>query len=521
MRTLQSLPRGLNSHQVDQKKLLQLDMALTQYQIKTATQLAKTLRNAQFQAEQASYWLRLKAKLAFLQGKPHESLNIETALTERLNDDQKAQQAQRIWQRLQQTPQPYPPSSDNQSRQSWYQLAQLLATPAPLVEKTQESINQWQQANPGHPGNSLITASASPTIHTQKQHMCLFAPLSGDQRAYGLASQNGFMVSFYQLPEAHRPLISIRDSNEQSGQKIYQQSRALHCNTSIALLNNKQTSALKHQALDMPFILLNPNKGTKKNLFSIQPTAPHIAQAMAERAKTQGIRRSILISPDQGPGKKLAEALDQTWKTLGGTTLTHYTFTPHSEHTTSIQQTLEISHSLARKTMLEKTLWEKVTMTPRRRQDIDGFFIVADHQDARSIAPLLNYFFAADLPVYMRLTTAPPLADKSFMKDLNHTWIYDMPWISQPVKNLAEDLRQAYQTSQSQTTQAFQKNIGYYAIGYDALRLGIQLGKLQKFPKLSIQGASGAATITPENTIHQRQTWAQITEKGMLHYSEA
>ena len=232
------------------------------------------------------------------------------------------------------------------------------------------------------------------------------------------------------------------------------------------------------------------------------------AQALANQAAKFGANRSIIIAPGQGPGAILARTLSNYWKKQHNTVLSQLSYKPETGHSKSIAALLEIDQAQARKKQLEKKLWRKVNMTPRRRQDIDAFFLIANSQEARSFVPLLKYYYAENIPVLVALLDDPN--PKSISKDLDNAWIYGSPWMGNMSKSWLHN------ASQLLGKRPQNLSLTHFALGYDALSLALDWDKLKYFPSLKLPAATGILSANSHAQLKRHGVWSRATKQGLI-----
>lgn len=506
---LKMLPEDLTPAQHDKAVLAWIQVHLAKHQTKTAHRLLMSLAPNQLTAKQNQKVLALHAQLLQQQHRWHESLLVETKLTPLLEStQQKQEQAQRIWLTLQNLPLPYPQTKGD--LQAWYELANLIV--APHVP-TQPALSSWQAAHPQHPGNFLLKHAADAPPLQPPKTICLLLPHPVAENTEVDAIKQGFITSYYHIPPSERPNVFIHYHRPDEVKTLAP--RQHHCQVGIAVLSAHQAKWLTAHPPQQPMITLGEYHAGK-NTYALRPYPLDLAKVMTKQAQSMGIQRAIIMAPDDRHGRQLSLELNTAWQKNGGKILTNLALAPGAEHTTGIKNLLELNLSEQRKNKLEKLLWQEVNFTPRRRQDIDGFFLLSTNQEAQSIAPLLSFFYAGDIPVLMHPIDHTTSELRSFNKDLNGIWLYDIPWVTKPIQTLPTTLRHSLLANQ--TSPLFNQNILYYAWGRDVLHLAMQLNKLENFPLLSFQGASGDLRVNSKHEIVRTQMWAKITPNGMREY---
>jgi outer membrane PBP1 activator LpoA protein len=172
---------------------------------------------------------------------------------------------------------------------------------------------------------------------------------------------------------------------------------------------------------------------------------------------------------------------------------------------------LDVDDSEARAAQLRSIIpRSNMVFTPRRRQDVDVLFLLANPAEGRQIRPTMGFHFAGDVAVY----ALPAIYDglgydggisTNVNRDLNGINFIDAPWVltnDDPLK-LA-------------TASAFEPGAGpverLRAMGIDTYRLHNRLAQLANFPGVSLQGATGNLSMSSDGSIQRELLPAQFVE---------
>ena len=75
---------------------------------------------------------------------------------------------------------------------------------------------------------------------------------------------------------------------------------------------------------------------------------------------------------------------------------------------------------------LQQLTTSNLEFTPRRRQDIDLIVLFTNSAQAKSIKPLLSYYYASKIPVY---SSSHVFDGQTKNSDLEGIIFNDMPWV--------------------------------------------------------------------------------------------
>ena len=144
---------------------------------------------------------------------------------------------------------------------------------------------------------------------------------------------------------------------------------------------------------------------------------------------------------------------------------------------------------------------------PRRRNDIDFIFLVADPDAGRQIKPTLAFYFSENIPVYSIPSIYEGTHNPSGNSDLNGITFVDSPWMLRPSdiqnRSLEDNLRQA--------TGPIQR---LRAMGVDSFRIYPRLQQFSSGNISLLRGATGQL-LMDENQIFHRGLEAALFVNGI------
>jgi uncharacterized protein len=128
-------------------------------------------------------------------------------------------------------------------------------------------------------------------------------------------------------------------------------------------------------------------------------------------------------------------------------------------------------------------------------------FMLAKPQQARSIKPLLAYYFAGDLTVYALSRIYNGFPNPDMDRDLEKVRFTEMPWVlEQP------PLKQQVIAAQPQS-----KNyLRLYALGVDSFHLYPRLRQMEKLSDSRVYGQTGYLTLTPQMVVQRELLLAEM-----------
>jgi hypothetical protein len=151
----------------------------------------------------------------------------------------------------------------------------------------------------------------------------------------------------------------------------------------------------------------------------------------------------------------------------------------------------------------------KLEFEPRRRDDVDAVFMAARPVQAQGIRPQLQFYHAADLPLYATSHAWQGRLTASQLEDMRGVMLADIPWM---LTDDAED-----PNSRSAVARYLPRSgSGYarlYAMGIDAFRLVPHLKRLQSSRYESLDGSTGNLFMDEANQVHRQLIWVRLDEQ--------
>lgn len=410
------------------------------------------------------------------------------------------QDAASIWVKLQHTSVEKLKSYLAQSRETtvagWLKLAIIGKEYG--TDKTQ-LINQliaWRSENPNHPGNALFPDNT--TLNTllnapTPKHIAIMLPLDGPFAAQGKAVRDGFLSAYYQstAKQSGQTISFIDTSKTNNIGALYNQAVSDGADMIIGPLTKENVQALNQQSsFAVPTLELNYTDiwgSLPTNVYQFGLSPQDEAEQVAEKARSAGYSRALLIAPQTEWGQRVSKALISRWGSVGGSITDSLYFSTDSNLSEDIPRLLHIDPKEDRAKMRDNN--NKTTLEQQRRQDFDVIFLLAQPDTARQIVPLLKFYYASKIPVYSTSVIYSGSSAPQKDVDLNGVIFCDIPWVLS--HHSANRL---------------------VAVGHDSYVLSNALPLLLNLPNFPIYAATGALTLTSKHQIYRRLPWAQIHE---------
>jgi len=360
---------------------------------------------------------------------------------------------------------------------------------------------------------SFINVEAAP------QNIVLMVPLSGTLASSGQAIQNGFLTAYYYAQQYGKTdaVVKIVDTNKGDISLLYKQAVNDGADFIIGpLMKNDVKTLANKSSLPVTTLALNTIDNYQDtrtdNLYQFGLSAQDEALQVADRAWHDHPGRALIIVPDSEWGNNLLTIIGSRWQRLGGSVTAALAYNDNNLMQ-QIQHVLNVDLSQNNAKNIQSGLHQKINFVPHRRQDIDVILLVGFPQEARQIKPLLNFYYAGDIPVYATSAIYSGIPQPNLDRDLDGIIFCDIPWDID--KNLSSSLQLLKDQINKTWHESYNANSKLYALGIDAFFMALNFDKLKEKSNVGVSSATGLLTIDQYNHIYRKLTWAQM-KNGLL-----
>lgn len=526
-RLIQNAGRArLSQLQSTRLRLLSAELHLARHQGDRALENLLALDTDQLPESLQARYLRDLADAYRSVGNILESAHALERLDLRLQGDREARLAVQteilralsaLSERTLQLLQPPPPDS----RGGWMALALLIKQHGANPAVIEPYLKEWREHFPDHPMLPELLQHSLERLQAQIMKVEQIAVLLPQQGRYAPAAQalrDGIMLAYYQIPEAQRPVLRFYDSSDPANLwPLYSRAITEGAQAIIGPLQKSEVSQLLRAGeLEVPVLALNHvigNSAPPANLYMFSLDPEQEARLVAERIWQQGLRHPVSLVPQSAWGERLKNAFDGRWEALTGEGVEGSSYaTESADYSKPITHLLHLDLSRARHARVQRWLGQRVEFEPRRRQDIDAFFVAARPQQAQSIHPQLAFFRAADLPMYTTSHAWTGSLTPQQLADMRGILLPDIPLLAAPGER--ERLSRFIPGIMG-------PGVRLYAMGMDALKLVPQLRRLQDSPYESFDGQTGNLHMNRAKQILRQLVWLSLdSPPKILGYSE-
>jgi outer membrane PBP1 activator LpoA protein len=400
-------------------------------------------------------------------------------------------------------------SASNYKSRGWIELAKAVADQELSIKGQLDSIQQWRRVGSSHDAARILPR---PLVKLQRnweqrpRQVALLLPL---QEQAGRAIQEGFLSAYYQSIEANHgaPIIKFYDSSGVTNiYPLYDEALNDGADLVIGPLDKELVNQLHRLPnLAVPTLALNYTDDNSfsgaGNFFQFGLAPENEIEQAAQLATSAGFKNAAVITPSGSDYLRLNSLFENAWTATGGNIVSRSTFDSESDYAEIIKQSMAIDASEARAAKIEALLpRDRIEFIPRRRQDIDFIYLIANPRQGRQIQPTLAFYFAESLPVIAYPSIYDGSDNTDINRDLNGIIFLDAPWLLQQSNPFKEFV-----------SNSFRKTAGplerLRAMGIDSYRLHDRLAQFSSSEINSLGGTTGLLTMNSDREI-QRQLLA-------------
>lgn len=512
--------RPLSAQQELQMEIIRARLALANQQPKKAIQQLKLALSGGAMLDRQTQATLLKLiNQAYIDNA--DILNAINTSSEvyRVMDDRAKKQAYlfRFWQQLQKLDRTQLASLANQAnddnQKGWIALLQITRRNA-NAKQMPGKIKTWQQKYPGNLAQVLLRSESMRQlmIPNQPKNIALLLPLNGALAKQGQAIRNGFLAAYYQeKTQGYSPDVNVIDTSQADIRTLYQKALNEGANLVIGPLVKSNIEKLVNQvSLSVPTIALNtiPNNKSISNLFQFGLSPDDEAVQVAQKIWSDQHQRLLVIMPDNSWGERIFKAFSPDWLNQGGEITDTLRYTTRAKLAKQLRSLFNLDQSSHRALTMRWLLREKLRHIPRRRQDFDAIFLIANPSMGRQILPLLKFYYLNNTPVYSISQIYQASATAKLDHDINGVLFDDIPWqFNDKLPSWIQSIKTSAQTAWPKSFKHYSR---LYALGTDAYNLIPELNKLALLPQFSMDGATGVLYLQPNGQIYRELIWAKM-----------
>lgn len=344
-------------------------------------------------------------------------------------------------------------------------------------------------------------------------HLALLLPQSGKLQDAAKFIQAGFLDANNQAKINHATAFNIQiyDTAQMPLEALYRKALAEGASAIVGPLEKEAVNNLSTINITQPTLALNENDASQPlapELFEFALSPQNEAMEIAHKAFQDGKTHVLIIAPDAPWSQLMIKQFALTWDELGGIVSDTLLYRPQTSLQEAIKNFLAFNEAAwqAKEKASHQTDADNTEIsTPIHRQDADMIFLIASPEKARSIVPLLKYYFANDLPVYASSLIHQVTEDIIANKDLEGVLFCDIPLLLEET----DDMKNARNQIANENLPVSAESLRLYAVGRDAYQIMTQTDALLDH-HFEQAGMTGLLYLGDDQKIHTHLTWAEF-----------
>jgi outer membrane PBP1 activator LpoA protein len=396
-------------------------------------------------------------------------------------------------------------STDSYELRGWLELQRISNAEQHNIQDQLDAIDQWRNIWAQHSAAGNLPdalAMLYEVWETRPAEIALVLPV---QEPLGKAISEGFMSAYYDDLARGRevPRVRIYDTSFRTDVLVfYDQAVDDGIKLIIGPVLKDAVRRMQRSGRPMPVTTLALNYGDPgtpylEDLYQFGLAPEDEIQQAAQTAWAAGHRNAAVLTPAGEEYLRIQDTFVSYWNSLGGRVVSIDNFTEARDYSPVVKRIFSIDASEARAEQIRSLIPRtSIEFVPRRRQDVDFIFLLANPTEGRQIMPTLSINYAGDVPVYAMPSIYDGGSNSAANQDLNGIIFNDAPWIleqSSPLKTAADSTW----ASASGPVQRLR------AMGVDAYRLHLRMLQMHAFPDTRLEGATGTLSMQPDGSVRR------------------
>lgn len=407
---------------------------------------------------------------------------------------------------------------DSYELRGWLELMRLVNTNQHHIQSQMSAIDQWRNTWTQHSASGQLPEALSLIYDIWEQRPREIALVLPMQEPLGRAISEGFLSAYYDaIAQGHDvPAVRIYDTSFRADVLTsYDQAVEDGVDMIIGPVLKDAVRRMQQSSRPMPVPTLALNYGdpgsmTPEGLYQFGLAPEDEIMQAADTAWAAGHRNAAVLTPTGEDYQRIQDTFVNYWTELGGRIVSIDSFADSGNYSPVIERIFSIDASKTRAAQIRNLVpRESVQFTPRRRQDVDFIFLLANPAEGRQINPTLELHFAGDVPVYAMPSIYDGGSSAVTNRDLNGIIFSDAPWVLEDNDPLKRSVSSTWAAASGPVQRL-------RAMGVDSYRLYLRLEQMHRFPYTRIVGATGMLSMKPDGGI-RRQLNNALIENGVAN----
>lgn len=396
-------------------------------------------------------------------------------------------------------------SSDSYELRGWLELLRLVNGNQIDIQDQISAIDQWRNTWAQHSAASDLPDALEMLYEIWEKRPSDIALVLPVQEPLGKAISEGFMSAYYDALARGRdvPRVRIYDTSFRTDVLVlYDQAvdEGIDLIIGPVLKDAVRRMQRSNRPMPVPTLALNygdPGGGIANDLYQFGLAPEDEIMQAADTAWAAGHRNAAVLTPAGEDYQRIQDTFISYWTGLGGKVISVDNFAESRDYSPVIKRIFSIDASEARAAQIRSLISRNtIEFVPRRRQDVDFIFLLANPGEGRQIKPTLSLHYAGDVPVYAMPSIYDGGTNPIANMDLSGIVFNDAPWIL----DSSDPLKEAANNTWAAASGPVQR---LRAMGVDAYRLYLRMEQMRAYPYTRLEGATGTLSIKPDGSIHR------------------
>jgi len=379
-------------------------------------------------------------------------------------------------------------------------------------------LTNWQRQYPNHPANSVI-----PLIQQNLKlrnidsiaNIAVLLPLSGKQKAAGVAAQQGILAAYKSNSTSQLHFIDTNNIDWSSLGLTFTEQNIDYVIGPLLKSNVDNYLALSELSTDTLLLNISGKNSLRDNQTAISMRPEDEAIQAADTLSRRHYKHPLIISDEDKVSQRITQNFIQQWQK--NTTQAPEVFYLTNDNKTAksskkrqqnIQTSLEVEQSKARVKALKLRLKQTIKTETRNRRDVDMIYLVSNSQKTRLLKPYVDVSispFADLIPVFSSSRSHSAKADRQGTRDLSGLTFTEIPWLlkSKQQNTALAAINEQLWPQRSDSLQTI------FALGFDSLALIYKLPLMRQVAYIRHFGQTGTLKYNPNKIITRSLIWGK------------
>ena len=390
---------------------------------------------------------------------------------------------------------------------AWLELGLINKKYSIQPEVLKQQVAFWQSEFTTHPAALYLPTGILQDFNSTplaSDNVAVFLPLTGKYEVQGQAIRDGMLKAYTDSNSS--AVVNFYDTNLNDMNTLYQTAINQGSNFIVGPLLKSNVESLVAINTELPMLALNRVDNLRPSdqqfFFSLSPEGE--AEQTAQKMFDDGRKYPVVVAARGSFGSRMATAFSDKWQQLTGNAPEIHYFNNRNQLQSFVPSLMHGELSRQRSNRIKQQVAFEAKSETRHRQDIDGFYVVAQPIELRMFKPFLDVTVDPRLPpiqIYSGARSHPENMNHSEKQDLTGVLYSDLPVILEPDNPVLTEARSLWPTRSLD-------DLRFYAMGIDAWRLIPELPGLRANPNHQVQGLSGSLRLDGDAFIDNYLAWA-------------